>query len=70
MGLDGDGSSPSAGGGNGGGGPPRGYLGATTPPYLTTSRSPSLPPHFPYPSDAGLSVYTNLGKYYFIQINN
>ncbi|CAD6227579.1 GSCOCG00001261001-RA-CDS [Cotesia congregata] len=66
MGLDGDGSSPSAGGGNGGGGPPRGYLGATTPPYLTTSRSPSLPPHFPYPSDAGLSVYTNLGKYYFI----
>ncbi|XP_008553534.1 LIM/homeobox protein Lhx3 [Microplitis demolitor] len=61
MGLDGDGSSPSGGGGNGGGGPPRGYLGATTPPYLTTSRSPSLPPQFPYPPDAGLSVYTTLG---------
>ncbi|KAK0094121.1 hypothetical protein PV326_011779 [Microctonus aethiopoides] len=62
MGLDGDGSSPSGvGGGVGTGGPPRGYLGATTPPYLSTSRSPSLPPQFPYPPDAGLSVYTTLG---------
>ncbi|KAK0179550.1 hypothetical protein PV327_005292 [Microctonus hyperodae] len=62
MGLDGDGSSPSGvGGGIGTGGPPRGYLGATTPPYLSTSRSPSLPPQFPYPPDAGLSVYTTLG---------
>lgn len=69
MGLDGEGSSPvGAGGGGGGGsmsagGPPRGYLGAATPPYLSTSRSPSLPPQFPYPPDAGLSVYTTLGEY-------
>lgn len=63
MGLDGDGSSPSGvGGGVGTGGPPRGYLGATTPPYLSTSRSPSLPPQFPYPPDAGLSVYTTLSN--------
>lgn len=62
MGLDGEGSSP----GGAGGGPPRGYLGATTPPYISTSRSPSLPPQFPYPSDAGLSVYTTLGKYHFL----
>ncbi|XP_015112409.1 LIM/homeobox protein Lhx3 [Diachasma alloeum] len=62
MGLEGEGSSPGGGGsGNGGAGPPRGYLGATTPPYLSTSRSPSLPPQFPYPSDAGLSVYTTIG---------
>ncbi|XP_011494973.1 PREDICTED: LIM/homeobox protein Lhx4 isoform X2 [Ceratosolen solmsi marchali] len=60
MGLDGEGSSPSGGGG-GGIGPPRTYLGATTPPYLSTSRSPSLPPQFPYTPDAGLSVYTTLG---------
>ncbi|XP_058799115.1 LIM/homeobox protein Lhx3 isoform X2 [Phymastichus coffea] len=60
MGLDGEGASPGGGGG-GGGGPPRGYLGAATPPYLSTSRSPSLPPQFPYPPDAGLSVYTTLG---------
>ncbi|XP_034934411.1 LIM/homeobox protein Lhx3-like isoform X2 [Chelonus insularis] len=61
MGLDVEGASPGGGGANGGGGPPRGYLGATTPPYLSTSRSPSLPPQFPYPPDAGLSVYTTLG---------
>ncbi|XP_015592628.1 LIM/homeobox protein Lhx3 isoform X2 [Cephus cinctus] len=62
MGMDGEGASPG-GGGNGGApnGPPRGYLGATTPPYLSTSRSPSLPPQFPYPPDTGLSVYTTLG---------
>lgn len=66
MGLEGDGSSPGGGGGigNGIGGPPRSYLGASTPPYLSTSRSPSLPPQFPYPSDNGLSVYTTLGKFY------
>lgn len=62
MGLDGEGASPGGGGNGAGGGPPRGYLGATTPPYLSTSRSPSLPPQFPYPPDAGLSVYTTLGK--------
>lgn len=62
MGLDGEGASPGGGGNSGSGGPPRGYLGATTPPYLSTSRSPSLPPQFPYPPDAGLSVYTTLGK--------
>ena len=62
MGLDGEGASPGGGGNGPGGGPPRGYLGATTPPYLSTSRSPSLPPQFPYPPDAGLSVYTSLGK--------
>lgn len=67
MGLDGEGASPGGGGGGGGsigggGPPPRGYLGAATPPYLSTSRSPSLPPQFPYPPDAGLSVYTTLGK--------
>lgn len=63
MGLDGDGASPGGGGSGGNSGPPRGYLGATTPPYhLSTSRSPSLPPQFPYPHDAGLSVYTTLGK--------
>ncbi|XP_016838646.1 LIM/homeobox protein Lhx3 isoform X2 [Nasonia vitripennis] len=61
MGLDGEGASPGGGGAGGGGGPPRGYLGAGTPPYLSTSRSPSLPPQFPYPPDAGLSVYTTLG---------
>lgn len=61
MGLDGEGASPGGGGNGAGGGPPRGYLGATTPPYLSTSRSPSLPPQFPYPPDAGLSVYTTLG---------
>ncbi|XP_066596050.1 LIM/homeobox protein Lhx3 [Prorops nasuta] len=61
MGLDGETTSPGGGGSGGGGGPPRGYLGTTTPPYLTTSRSPSLPPQFPYPLDAGLSVYTTLG---------
>ncbi|XP_029673622.1 LIM/homeobox protein Lhx3 [Formica exsecta] len=60
MGLD-EGASPGGGGNGAGGGPPRGYLGATTPPYLSTSRSPSLPPQFPYPPDAGLSVYTTLG---------
>ncbi|XP_017792599.1 PREDICTED: LIM/homeobox protein Lhx3 [Habropoda laboriosa] len=63
MGLDGEGASPGGGGNGAGGGPPRGYLGATTPPYLSTSRSPSLPPQFPYPPDAGLSVYTSLGGY-------
>lgn len=62
MGLDGEGASPGGGGNGAGGGPPRGYLGATTPPYLSTSRSPSLPPQFPYPPDAGLSVYTTLGR--------
>ena len=63
MGLDGDGASPGGGGSGGNSGPPRGYLGATTPPYhLSTSRSPSLPPQFSYPPDAGLSVYTTLGK--------
>jgi len=62
MGVDGEGASPGGGGNGIGGGPPRGYLGATTPPYLSTSRSPSLPPQFPYPPDAGLSVYTTLGK--------
>lgn len=62
MGLDGEGASPGGGGNGAGGGPPRSYLGATTPPYLSTSRSPSLPPQFPYPPDAGLSVYTTLGK--------
>ncbi|XP_046736545.1 LIM/homeobox protein Lhx3 isoform X4 [Diprion similis] len=61
MGMDGEGASPGGGGGGGGGGPPRGYLGGTTPPYLSASRSPSLPPQFPYPPDAGLSVYTTLG---------
>ncbi|XP_051158834.1 LIM/homeobox protein Lhx3 isoform X3 [Leptopilina boulardi] len=62
MGLDGDGASPGGGGSGGNSGPPRGYLGATTPPYhLSTSRSPSLPPQFPYPHDAGLSVFTTLG---------
>ena len=72
MGLDGEGTSPGPGngGGNGpgglggppGSGGPGRYLGATTPPYLSTSRSPSLPPQFPYPPDTGLSVYTTLGK--------
>lgn len=67
MGLDGDGASPGGGGSGGNSGPPRGYLGATTPPYhLSTSRSPSLPSQFPYPPDAGLSVYTALGKYIFL----
>ncbi|XP_068989445.1 LIM/homeobox protein Lhx3 isoform X2 [Neodiprion pinetum] len=61
MGMDGEGASPGGGGGGGGGGPPRGYLGGTTPPYLSASRSPSLPPQFPYPPDSGLSVYTTLG---------
>lgn len=62
MGLDGDGASPGGGGSGGNSGPPRGYLGATTPPYhLSTSGSPSLPPQFQYPHDAGLSVYTTLG---------
>ncbi|XP_043275864.1 LIM/homeobox protein Lhx3 isoform X4 [Venturia canescens] len=66
MGLDGEGTSPGAGGNGPGlsgppGGPGRGYLGAGTPPYLSTSRSPSLPPQFPYPPDTGLSVYTTLG---------
>lgn len=69
MGLDGEGASPGGGGNGAGGGPPRGYLGATTPPYLSTSRSPSLPPQFPYPPDAGLSVYTTLGKFEKISIN-
>lgn len=63
MGLDSEGTSPGGGGSGGvGGGPPRGYLSAATPPYLSTSRSPSLPSQFPYPPDAGLSVYTTLGK--------
>jgi LIM homeobox protein 3/4 len=62
MGLDGDGSSPSGGGGGGSGGASHGYLGATTPPYLSTSRSPSLPPQFPYPPDTGLSIYTTLSE--------
>lgn len=69
MGLDGEGASPGGGGnggGGGGGGPPRGYLGATTPPYLSTSRSPSLPPQFPYALDTGLSVYTTLGKFIIV----
>ncbi|XP_046590226.1 LIM/homeobox protein Lhx3-like [Neodiprion lecontei] len=60
MGMDGEGASPGGGGGGGGGGPPRGYLGGTTPSYLSASRSPSLPPQFPYPPDSGLSVYTTL----------
>lgn len=66
MGLDGEGASPGGAGGGGNNGPPRGYLSAATPPYLTTSRSPSLPPQLPYPSDlirdTGLSIYTTLGK--------
>uniref|UniRef100_A0ABD2VTV6 LIM/homeobox protein Lhx3 n=1 Tax=Trichogramma kaykai TaxID=54128 RepID=A0ABD2VTV6_9HYME len=60
MGLDGDGASPG-GSGTGTNGPPRGYISAATPPYASSSRSPSLPPQFPYPADAGLSVYTTLG---------
>ncbi|KAJ8679473.1 hypothetical protein QAD02_015260 [Eretmocerus hayati] len=59
MGLDGEGASPGGGGGTGSA--RGGYLGAATPPYLSTSRSPSLPPQFPYPPDAGMSVYTTLG---------
>ncbi|XP_046608778.1 LIM/homeobox protein Lhx3-like [Neodiprion virginianus] len=70
MGMDGEGASPGDGGGGGGGGPPRRYLGGTTPPYLSASRSPSLPPQFPYPPDSGLSVYTTLENGHFFPIKS
>ena len=64
MGMDGDRTSPEVDdiGTGSRGEPTHSFLGAATPPYLSTSRSPSLPPQFPYPPNTGLSVYTPIGR--------
>jgi hypothetical protein len=68
LGLDQDGSSPHSAGSRA----PHFTLhgGPATPPYLSSSHSPTPPhpalgPNFPYSTGEGLAVYTTLGKYHF-----